>query len=209
MCVCVFLAQVSCFQSYTWLLVMFKAGSTFLNSLQHGKCFFFSAKLWLALPDAFEPHYNISQEQTIYWNHNWWVFPPVPLCPFYCTAGEQCVGRGELPRPCYSQDKEGSSEREKHMPALYSDWSPILQILRHKRGCHCPGMKDGICPGWKHQIMSWWFDNCLSWYVLFFHYGFTTNLNNLFSADLQPCKGHWLHLPGHRLHGHPKHQLHG
>lgn len=30
-----------------------------------------------------------------------------------------------------------------------------------------------------------------------------------FSADLQPCKGHRLHLPGNRLHGHPKHQLHG
>lgn len=30
-----------------------------------------------------------------------------------------------------------------------------------------------------------------------------------FSADLQPREGHQLHLPGHRLQGHSKHQLHG
>lgn len=28
-------------------------------------------------------------------------------------------------------------------------------------------------------------------------------------SDLQPRQGHWCHLSGHGLHGHPQHQLHG
>lgn len=35
------------------------------------------------------------------------------------------------------------------------------------------------------------------------------NIPPIVSADFQPCEGHSYHLPGHGLHGHPKHWLHG